>query len=399
MTTADNGIGKSPKGKVLHIIVPDGDKFQPLCDKRQTGYVWEHELTKKKASHITCEKCQEYKLFKDLFKPKEKTKNMPAKKVIPLKPKSAQKQKVSPKELQEKKDIGIPLAPQNHKSFKHKEEKKKEIKNPVKEKKPEELDDFYEQKTSNGKYQIFHRPSGQRLFDGIEEDHVIDCLIALNDLPIKWNSKQDPIPDGFVSSCKEAVISICGVLSSKQKTKGESKKEEKNKKRKRKLKRRKKEESKLETEKIHRKLKRRKSKKEIKTQKRTLKRRIKKPKKNLYGFRPGSPGFFVANHLKDKDGVILNDIIADITKIFKISSKKANSKFKGVIRKLARRKNVTILHLLKDIPENDIFKILEPRKLYNFSCECGWLHKKVSPGFRCMKCGRVFDLKISNYKE
>ena len=40
---------------------------------------------------------------------------------------------------------------------------------------------------------------------------------------------------------------------------------------------------------------------------------------------------------------------------------------------------------------------LEPRKLYNFSCECSWLHKGVSEGHVCRECGCIFDLKTSAY--
>ncbi len=36
---------------------------------------------------------------------------------------------------------------------------------------------------------------------------------------------------------------------------------------------------------------------------------------------------------------------------------------------------------------------LSPKKNkpHNFSCECGWLHKGVYPGFKCFKCNAEFQ--------
>ena len=37
------------------------------------------------------------------------------------------------------------------------------------------------------------------------------------------------------------------------------------------------------------------------------------------------------------------------------------------------------------------------RKLYNFTCRCGWLYTGVSEGHTCRECGHFLDRKNSAY--
>jgi hypothetical protein len=68
---------------------------------------------------------------------------------------------------------------------------------------------FQEEKLNNGKYNIIHIASNTKVFSGIEENIVKTVVKYLNNIKVRWENKNDPIPKDFATSCAAAYKAAC----------------------------------------------------------------------------------------------------------------------------------------------------------------------------------------------
>ena len=353
------GYGKSPKGKVIHAIVEGGNA---LCDKRQVGLVVDENTT---VSQVSCAKCKTYKVVKDtedydpqtmgltstVHKPKPKPK---------AKPKPKPKAKPKPKPKAEVHDY-----------------------------------DFVSQKKGDDKFNIYHRPSKRNFFESIPLKVIDNAISNLNDMELRWLDSSKSIPDGFISGCRKAVkeayeavgLEPPKIVAEDPKPKKKSKKKKKvaPKSKTEKFKKGdeleingvmrvfngkkwiKKKKDKAPAEKPKRKIKRREKKAEPKKAKRVIKRREKKaePKKSKrkikrrekvetdqFGFKPGmQPAAIV--ELISGNGAQFGDIVEYLMSEFGLTQKRATTKSRRVIDKLARKFEANIVVYMGSHPDND----------------------------------------------
>lgn len=412
MSDVFTGFGMVENGKVVHVVVY-GDRA--LCDKRQKGLLVNKKL---KTSDVTCKKCQQYALYKEL----------------PAKPKVPDTAPIPPEE--EQKDHGVPTMPAKAKAktttskkgattttttAKEKRAEKKATKDDVV---IEDEGDFYAKETAKDRYKIYHRPTGKVFFDSIPEIVVMDTIINLNEIEERWANVDSPLPDGFITKCRSCLIaaykthkltlpkSLNDKKQEKKKKKAEPKrktrkfkkgetllmevngeevlmefdgdnwkkaspeavqkavqtteKPEKPKKKARVITRRRKRKDperaaeEIATKADKRKIKRR-AKKKAEEKPRQIKRRAKT--NTLYGRREGSPAYTLVKSMCDaKDGVTFKELSNILKKEHNITGTKARSRIKGAIRNLTRKVGVPVIIVQRKKIEDDTYKVVLPEE-------------------------------------
>jgi hypothetical protein len=365
-------VGKSEKGKVLHLLFEHDGKVQdrPHCDKRQTGLV---VVKGAGVAEITCAKCSKLKIVQDTLE-KATAPTPPANKEIGL---TAAPVKAKPKAKPKPKKKSKP--------------KPKATKAPAK--KAEDYD-FVSQKKGD-KFNIYHLPSKRNFFENLPGPVVDFAVSNLNDMEMRWSDSKEKIPPGFVSKCREALVAAyekaelpVPKFAIDKKSKSKAKKKEKKvttrkfkkgdelmlndvlheydgknwapKKEKRKIKRRKK----VEPEKAKRVIKRRVKAAEKEKPKRKIKRRSKPVYENEFqnelaeiGFRPGHAPASIAEYIADEDGARFDEVIEMLMDRFKISEKRAVAKTHRIVRKLARQFGYPIVITMGESENEDHYKL------------------------------------------
>jgi len=356
------GYGKSPKGSVVHAIL---DGRLGLCDRRKlTGLVVDKEAT---PSMVSCAKCKRYKVVKDA-QPVTGLPTMAAKADKKPEPKPEPKPKPKPKA-----------------------EPKPKVR------KVEEYD-FVSQKTKGDKFSIYHRPSKRKFFESLPGEVVDNAVAGMNDIEIRWQNAEDPVPAGFVGALRKALKEayekaditppkgILDVDQPKKKTrrrepktttrkfekgdeldlngvpmvydgkKWQKKKAEKPKRvirrrppkekkaEKRVIRRRKKPAA--ENEKSTRKIKRR-EKPEAEKPKRKIRRRKKPAAEDLnrFGMKKDMPPAAIVEYMEG-DGATFDELVEMLMDLFDLPERRAKAKIKGIVNKLARRKGAKICMIL-----------------------------------------------------
>ena len=193
-------IGKSEKGKVIHAITSVGGKQKvnhAACDKRQMGMIIDAKMD---VTDITCSKCLQRAGVKGaLASMMDSSGKEQAGKTSGFK--TADPKKISKKKKRggEKKGNAEILE----------ESKKKQSKEPTIKATKDDLSepdgDFFARLKTDGRYKIYHMPTGKVFFDSIPEEVAIDSICNLNAIPEKWPNTNAPLPDNYISNCRKAI--------------------------------------------------------------------------------------------------------------------------------------------------------------------------------------------------
>ena len=413
-------IGKSEKGKVIHAItvLSEGKKKNnhAACDKRQSGLVVDANM---EVTDITCSKCLQRADVKEALA------NL-------MNGGSAEAKEPEKTQEQTEKTAGLTAGAPHHKDSKKKqrggakqksdveileEERKIQSNRPAITVQKDDITDtdgdFFARIKADGRYKIYHLPTGKVFFDSIPEEVAIDAICNLNTITDKWAKVEAQLPDNYIANCRKA---IRDAFSKNNQTVPNNLKDDKKKKAKSKAEKKVAPASKTEefkkgdkmlavvdgkevlmehdgkkfvavkktpkkatpvkdkkpakAEKEKRKLKRRTKVEKAEKPKRTIKRRGKeeKPKakekrvikrrdriETFLGRRKGTSGYTVIKAMAE--GAQMGEIVSQLKKKHGQSEKRANTIIKGIVRKTSRKEGIPVTLVMGENPSEDFYKL------------------------------------------
>jgi len=258
--------------------------------------------------------------------------------------------------------------------------------------------DFVSQKTKGDKFSIYHRPSKRKFFESLPGEVVDDAVSGMNDIDIRWENANDPVPAGFVGALRKALKEAYekagitppkGILDVEQPKKKKRRREPKTttrkfkkgdeldlngvpmvydgkiwqkkkvEKPKRVIRRRQPKEKKAEkrvirrrkkpaAEKSTRKIKRR-ARPEAEKPQRKIRRRKKPAAEDLnrFGMKKDMPPAAIVEYMEG-DGATFDELVEMLVDRFSLHERRAKAKIKGIVNKLARRKGAKICMILSE---------------------------------------------------
>lgn len=371
------GIGANPDVPEAHVHLVakgPGKTGVAFCDRRTTGLVYQVLMT---AADVTCKKCMEYKVFKDMIDP-SRAKSPDTVGIPTAKTKPPEKKTETEKKAEAKKAADKDLADDFKKTKKAAEKKKATPKKTM-----EPYVDFAAVPNKDGTYKVKHIPSGRDFFDTVPASVIAFALEAINSLEDRWAGGGKPIPENYVATVRDAVKKVYKDRKVKppehltRKPKKQKKKKppkapkgiktgdqerqkgilmEWNGNRWMRIQRRVVKRRGKAEEKPGRVIKRRGESPDTKG-KRQIKRRETPAGLNKYGQVMDKPPALIAAHLQN--GVHLSVVISELQEKFGMTEKRAHSKFRAITRKMARRLGIQITHILMGDPSNDFYHIVD----------------------------------------
>lgn len=352
--------GKAAKGKIIHLAVWNGSGtssgFSARCDKRMVV-----DLVDEPVSSVTCKKCKQLKAFKDhggTIPPPGKKKPAPKKNTSQTKSKKTHKNKqtdpapVKPDQI----SLIMDKLSKMTDSFTLINERMDNLEEQIIDDQQDKIveESGYKdilrsgQKSNNvgkvegkqfvaeksgAKYRIIHVASNNIMFNNVPENVSGTVVKYLNNMKIRWENKNDPVPADFVAACATAFKAAYASHGMEVKI-GKNTKD-------------------MEPPRI---IKRRKPKAE-KNAERKIKRRTSTSKSvDRFGFRSNTPRSDIALMLEK--GIHFSDLSENLSTIYDLNEKRSRSLLKGVIRRIVK-KDLPVMTVRQIDTGNDFFQIVE----------------------------------------